>query len=214
VVSLAGLFVYPVKSCRGIGLAAAVLTDAGLEHDREWMIVTPDGRFVTQREEPRLALISTRLEPDALWLSAPNAEPLEVPFRRAGTSTEVIVWRDHCRAHDEGAAAARWLEDLLSRPLRLVRFDAAHRRQSDAAFTGQTPAFTRFADGYAMLAISQASLDDLNARLPTPLPMNRFRPNMVLEVAAVWEDGLGEFGVGDVSGSGRQAVHPVRHHDH
>ena len=197
-ITLAGLFVYPVKSCRGIGIDATVLTAAGLEHDREWMIVTPDGRFLTQREEPRLALISTRLEPDALWLSAPGARPLEVTFQRAGTPAEVVVWRDHCHARDEGDGAARWLAAYLGRPLRLVRFDETHRRQSDQAFTGHTPGFTRFADGYALLAISQASLDDLNSRLDTALPMNRFRPNLVLEgLGPHGEDGLGEFVVGD-----------------
>jgi len=198
VVTLAGLFVYPVKSCRGIGLDAATLTDAGLERDREWMIVTPDGRFLTQREEPRLACIATRLESDALWLCAPGAAPLEVPFRRVGTATEVVVWRDRCRAHDEGAAAARWLEEFLGRSLRLVRFDDTHRRRSDGAWTGDTPAFARFADGFAMLAISRASLDDLNARLNKPLPMNRFRPNLVLDgLLPYGEDGLAEFGAGD-----------------
>ena len=197
-ITVAGLFVYPVKSCRGIGLDAAVLTDAGLDHDREWMIVTPDGRFLTQREEPRLACIATRLDPDALWLCASGAAPLEVPFRRVGTATEVVVWRDRCRAHDEGAAAARWLEEFLGRSLRLVRFDDAHRRQSDGAWTGDIPAFARFADGYAMLAISQASLEDLNARLMIPLPMNRFRPNLLLDgLPPYGEDGLGEFAVGD-----------------
>ena len=197
-ITLTGLRVYPVKSCRGIGLDAAVLTEAGLEHDREWMIVTPDGRFLTQREEPRLALISTRLEPGALWLSVPGAVPLEVPLRRPGTPTEVVVWRDHCRACDEGDVAARWLDEFLGRPLRLVRFDENHRRQSDEAFTGETRAYTRFADGYAMLAVSRASLDDLNARLSAPLPMNRFRPNLVLEgLLPYGEDGLGEFGVGE-----------------
>ncbi|MGB5104424.1 MAG: MOSC domain-containing protein, partial [Steroidobacteraceae bacterium] len=93
-ISLAGLHVYPVKSCRGIALEEALLTETGLEHDREWMVVTPEGRFLTQRELPRLALIGTRLEQRSLWLSAPHAAPLEVPLDRAGPPAEVVVWRD------------------------------------------------------------------------------------------------------------------------
>ena len=197
-ITLAGLHVYPVKSCRGISVAEARLTEAGLERDREWMIVTPEGRFLTQRELPRLALIGTRLEPRALRLSAPGQEPLEVPFDEMGSPTEVVVWRDRCAARDSGDAAARWLGGFLGRTVRLVRFDATQRRRSDPAWTGDAPAYARFADGFAMLAISTASLDDLNSRLDAPLPMDRFRPNLVLEgLAPYGEDGLGEFCVGE-----------------
>jgi uncharacterized protein YcbX len=180
VITVAALHVYPVKSCRGIALEEARLTEAGLEHDREWMIVTPDGRFVTQRERPRLALIETRLTADALVLSAPGLEPLVVPFDHAGAPVEVTVWRDRCRAHDQGEDAARWLRAFAGHELRLVRFDPSHRRPSDGTWTGGLEAFARFSDGFALLAISSASLADLNARLATPLPMNRFRPNVVL----------------------------------
>lgn len=197
-ITLAGLHVYPVKSCRGIALDEALLTDTGLAHDREWMIVTPAGRFLTQRELPRLALVGTRLEPGALWLSAPHVAPLEVPLGNAGTPAEVIVWRDRCAARDAGDGAARWLGELLGRDVRLVRFDAAQRRQSDVAWTGDARAYAKFADGYAMLAISTASLDDLNARLVNPLPMNRFRPNLVLAgLAPYGEDTLGEMRIGE-----------------
>lgn len=196
-ITLAGLHVYPVKSCRGIALAEALVTETGLEHDREWMVVTPGGRFLTQRELPRLALIGTRLEHGALWLSAPDAAPLEVPLGHAGTPVEVVVWRDRCAARDAGEAAARWLGDVLGRDARLVRFDAAHRRRSDPAWTGDARAYAQFADGYALLAISTASLDDLNSRLAKPLPMDRFRPNLVLDGAPPYgEDTLGEFRVG------------------
>ena len=197
-ITLAGLHVYPVKSCRGIALEEARVTETGLEHDREWMVVAPEGRFLTQRELPRLALVGTRLEQRSLWLSAPHAAPLEVPLDHDGIPAEVVVWRDRCAARDAGDAAARWLGDLLDRQVRLVRFDAAHHRQSDPAWTGTTRAYAKFADGFAMLAISTASLADLNARLPQPLPMNRFRPNLVLDgLPPYGEDTLGEFRVGD-----------------
>lgn len=208
-IRLAALNVYPVKSCRGIALTSALVTAAGLEHDREWMIVTPEGRFLTQREEPRLALIAVAVDDGTLVLSTAGAGELRVPVdvgasvsraaRAPGRSVEVTVWRDRCRAIDEGAAAADWLSTLLGHPLRLVRLDPAHSRASDAAWTGGLEALTRFSDGFALLAISTASLADLNGRLASPLPMNRFRPNLVLEgLPPYGEDGLGDLVAGDL----------------
>jgi uncharacterized protein len=199
VITLAGLHVYPVKSCRGTALNEARLTAAGLEHDREWMVVTPEGRFVTQREQPHLARVATTLDDDALTLSTEGDGSLSVPLDARGTTVEVTVWRDRCRALDQGDAAARWLSDLLDRPVRLVRFDPAESRLSDAAWTAGIEAPTRFSDGFALLAISRASLDDLNARLPVPLPMDRFRPNLVLEgLPPYGEDGLADLLAGDI----------------
>jgi hypothetical protein len=199
VITLASLHVYPVKSCRGLAVPQARLTDAGLEHDREWMIVTPDGRFLTQREVPRLALVTTALESEALTLAAEGAGRLAVPLDVRGSEREVVVWGHGCRAFDQGEAAARWLGDFLGRAVRLVRFDPAHRRLSDTAWTGGLEAPNRFSDGFALLAISLASLADLNARLPAPLPMDRFRPNLVLDgLAPYGEDQLGDLVAGDV----------------
>jgi len=187
VIWLASLHVYPVKSCRGIALEEARLTEAGLEHDREWMIVTPEGRFVTQRELPRLALVEARLAADALVLSASGHGSVGVPFDHAGEPIEVTVWRDRCRAFDQGEAATKWLSAFVGRPLKLVRFDPSRPRASEAAWTGGLTALNRFSDGFALLAIARASLGDLNARLAVPLPMDRFRPNLVL-------DGLPRYG--------------------
>ena len=199
-ISIASLHVYPVKSCRGIERSAVAVTDAGLEHDREWMVVSPDGRFLTQREEPRLALIETQVDETRLRLSARGHSVLDVPLDLRGEPREVIVWRHHCVAHDQGEDSARWLSKLLDRPLRLVRFDPAHRRVSDRAFTGLTPGYSRFADAYALLIVSLASLADLNARLPAPLPMNRFRPNLVLDgIEPYGEDAIHELCAGPLT---------------
>ena len=178
---VASRHIYPIKSCRGIAVDEVLLTAAGLEHDREWMVVTPEGRFVTQREVPRLALIATALDGNALTLTADGNGSLTVPLDHRGGETQVTVWHDRCRAFDQGESAARWLSNLLGRAVRLVRFDPAQRRLSDKAWTGAIEAPNRFSDGFALLAISRASLADLNARLATPLPMDRFRPNLVLE---------------------------------
>ncbi len=214
VITLTALNVYPVKSCRGIALDSARVTAAGLEHDREWMIVTPEGRFLTQREEPRLACIAVALEDDALVLSAEGAGELRVAFdayandsggsvasqsRPDRQAVEVTVWRDHCRALDEGAEAAGWLTNLLGHPLRLVRFDPSKVRPSDPAWTGGLQALNQFSDGFALLAISTASLADLNERLAKPLPMNRFRPNLVLEgLPPYGEDGIADLAANEI----------------
>ncbi len=198
-ITVASLHVYPVKSCRGVERTAARLTEAGLEHDREWMIVTPQGRFVTQREQPRLALIAASLDDQALRLTAPGAPDIAVPFDFQGEPVQVTVWRDRCQAYDQGEVAARWLSDFLGRPLRLARFDPVHRRLSDAAWTRGVDAVSRFSDGFALLAISLASLADLNGRLSAPLPMNRFRPNIVLDgLPPYGEDALGDLIAGGV----------------
>jgi uncharacterized protein len=200
VITLSGLYVYPVKSCRGLALDRATMTATGLEHDREWMVVTPAGRFITQREAPRLALIETRLTETSLVLHAAGMEALELPFVRDDEpASQVTVWRDHCQAFDAGPAAALWLERFLGCPARIVRFDASQPRPVDAAWSGGLAAFSKFADAFPVLIISSASLADLNARLAKPLPMERFRPNLVLDGCAAYaEDSLGTIELGGV----------------
>jgi uncharacterized protein YcbX len=194
VITIASLFVYPVKSCRGIAVMQAQLTPRGLQYDREWMVVTPDGRFVTQREEPRLALVGTALHENHLELSAPGLPNLVVPLRRSasGAYVEVTVWRDHLQAFDEGHAAASWFGEHLRRDVRLVRFDDSHPRPTDPAWSQGLAGTSAFADGYPVLVLSRASLDDLNSRLPSPLPVDRFRPNVYLSGCAPYaEDTIG-----------------------
>jgi hypothetical protein len=180
-VRIAALYSYPVKSARGIEHAAATLTDAGLAEDRLWMIVTPERRFLTQRELPRLALLVPALSEAALVLHAPGVPELVLVRSAQGSPCRVSVWNDQCAAFDEGDAAAEWLARLLGRACRLVRFDAGEPRLSNRAWTGALIAENRFSDGFPLLALSAASLRDLNARLTVPLPVNRFRPNLLLE---------------------------------
>lgn len=190
---IAALNVYPIKSCRGIGLAEVraaargfvAATPAGSAGDREWMIVDRDGRFVTQREIPRLASIATKLADGALVLATEGRAPLAVSLaRNGGAAREVVVWKSVVSAHDAGDDAAEWLTSVVGSAVRLVRFDPAHRRLCNPVYAGESVAHTAFADGYPLLVIAEASLDDLNARLEakgaSALPMNRFRPNIVL----------------------------------
>ena len=190
---LTALNIYPVKSCRGITLEEALVGDTGLADDRHWMLVRPNGRFVTQRELPRLALIGTAVEPGGLTLTAPGMPPISVA-RTAGSSALVVtVWKFTGSGVDCGDEVAQWCSRFLDTQLRLVRFDPHTPRECSAEWTGSTRAITEFADGFPILVISQASLDELNSRLPKSLPMERFRPNLVIdEVAAFDEDRIHE----------------------
>lgn len=193
---IASLHLYPIKSCAGWTLDAATLGQAGLESagvgDREWMIVTPAGDFLTQREYPRMALIRSSIDTSegrkALVGAAPGMPALSVPledFALRNADRHVKVWNHACDAFDEGDAAAEWLSSFLGARARLVRFDPAHKRLSNRQRTGTVEAQNRFSDGYPLLTISIGSLEKLNERLLEAgrerIPMDRFRPNVVID---------------------------------
>jgi len=194
------LYVYPVKSCAGIAQASARLAATGFAHDREWMIVTPEGQFLTQREAPRMALITTRLAGDTLRLATPAGKAPPLALDHEGARCEVTVWRSRCPAFDAGDAPAAFLSDWLQRPVRLVRFDPAGERLSSREWTGEISAPNLFSDGYPLLVLSVASVADLNRRVGRDLPMNRFRPNVVITgVPAYTEDMGSELVAGEVA---------------
>jgi uncharacterized protein YcbX len=198
-VRVASLYVYPVKSCRGIAVDSFRMTDTGPEWDRRWMIVTPAGMFITQRSHPAMATIEVAIGDGVLRLSAPGRAPLEVALDHAGRSWPVVVWKCECLGIDAGDAAAAWLSEVLGEPLRLVRQDPARPRLANAQYAGKNPHPVSFADAYPILMISRASLEELNRRLPEPIPMARFRPNVVIEgVTAHAEDAMTRFRAGPV----------------
>ncbi len=194
--TISQLNVYPIKSCAGIALDEARLFAHGLEYDRHWMLVDTNGRFVTQRTMPRMALIETELAGGELVVRAPGQTPFHTPLDASALSEaerlDVTVWRSTLTALDTGAEAAQWFSTFLGAPLRLVRFDPSAQRIANRERTGDTIAPLRFADGYPLLVIGQASLDDLNARLAKKgvdaIPMNRFRPNLVLSGIDAYEE--------------------------
>src|SRR5260370_33130827 len=146
--SIASLYVYPCTSCGGIALESSPVGARGLAFDREWMIVDGDGRFVTQRDVPRLALVEPSLTTGALELKAPGSGRLVVPLERDGAARPVTVWRDSIPAVDQGDAAAAWLSSALQLPLRLVRVDLAVRRYCNVTYAGETGAHTSVAHAY------------------------------------------------------------------
>ena len=194
---LSGLYVYPIKSCGGIALESAELDATGLRHDRRWMLVDANGGFVSQRSAPRMALISVSVEDEHLTVSAPGMPDLEVPFEDEGAERiEVEVWGDAQRGVPAGDAADRWFTEFLNGDYRLVRQPDDDVRPVDSVYAADGDRAS-FADRFPFLLISEASLEDLNGRLESPLPMNRFRPNLVVRGCGPYaEDGWGEIRVG------------------
>lgn len=192
------LVLYPIKSCAGLSVPEATLALDGLSangvHDREWMVVTRDGLFLTQREFPRMATIAPRIDADGLVVEAPGMPSIRLALAHdaAAPTLEVLIWDDHVLAADCGDNAAAWFSDAVGAPCRLVRFRPDVVRPKISPWTGGLPAAARFSDGYPILLIGQSSLDDVNAKLTkagrAALPMNRFRPNLVVEGIDAFEE--------------------------
>lgn len=195
------LHCYPVKSCAGLSLTEARLEPRGIEHDREFMLVEAGGaRFMTQRDHPRMALIRPLVEESGIRLEAPDMPPLEVPIDFLGPPVVVAVWKDPCLAVDQGEHAAGWLSEFLGISCRLVRMADGFARGVNPAYRVTDGDQVGFADAFPFLLISQEALDDLNTRLPFPVRMNRFRPNIVIAGHGIpyLEDRMGRIRVGQV----------------
>jgi uncharacterized protein YcbX len=194
---LSGVYIYPIKSCGGISLASADLGTTGLVHDRRWMLVDEAGKFMSQRRHPRMALISPHLAPDRLVVRAPGMPDLEVPLGgEREERIDVEVWGDVQRGEPVGGYADRWFGRFLGSACRLVRKPEDDVRPVDSAYARGGDQ-TSFADGFPLLLISEASLEDLNGRLESPVLMNRFRPNLVVRGCGPYaEDGWEEVRAG------------------
>ena len=176
---LSALYCYPLKSAAAQACDAADVTPRGLRGDRRWMIVDPDGRFLTGREHGALVLLQARADGDALQLDAPGEPTLRALAQHAAPRRGVVVWKSTVDALPANAEADAWISRVLGRPAHLVYMDDAARRPVSVAH-GLPGDEVSFADGYPVLLISQAALDALNARLASPVTMQRFRPNLVV----------------------------------
>lgn len=211
------LTLYPIKSCAGIDLPAATVNATGLSHqqahDREWMVIDSAGQFLSQRSHAVMALIVPTLHADTLSLQAPGAAPLEIPTAPLdpllAAAVEVTIWDDTVTARDCGDLAAGWFSQIIGLPCRLVRFDPEARRLASKKWTNDIEAPTHFSDGFPMLLVSQGSLDDLNRKLQAQgratLPMNRFRPNIVIDGVEAFEEDF----VATIR-AGRACLQPVK----
>ena len=204
--TVSGLFVHPVKSCAGVALREARLMDTGLDLDRAWMVVDAEGRFVTQREQPRMALVRPHIQGLEVVLRAPGMLALHLGINEVEKPARVQVWGDALDAWDMGDVAGQWFSDFLGRPgLRLARFDPEVTRLASKQWTGEVEAPIEFADGFPLLVVGEASLAELNQRLAAAghaaVGIERFRPNIVLAgLQAHDEDRLHELRIATAEG--------------
>jgi uncharacterized protein YcbX len=202
---LSGIFIYPVKSLRGLAVDSAALDALGLVGDRRFMIVDDDGRFLTQRTLPRMALATTALEPTHLIVSASGYGTLRVPLVDAAASHRAVtVWKSEgLLADDCGPAASAWCTEFLGVKAHLVRVGAAFHRPVLKPGRARPDDLTGFADLFPFLLLSEASLHDLNARLVAvgepALPVDRFRTNLLVSGCPSYaEDTWGSFRIGAI----------------
>lgn len=177
---LSEIFIYPIKSLGGIAVNSAVVEEKGLQYDRRWMLVDAHNQFMTQRKFVRMALLKVSLEEDFLKVTGPGISVLSVPF--IPHTTEIIsvtVWDDICTAVVVSKEANKWFSEALQKECKLVFMPDESLRLVDERYA-KNKEIVSFADAYPYLLIGEASLADLNSRLPQPVPMNRFRPNLVI----------------------------------
>lgn len=202
--TITSLTIYPVKSLAGISLNSAKLENRGFKYDREWMVVTEGGQFLTQRELAPMALIQTAILDHTLRLTMPLGDSVEVPLSidKAQVDAKVMtvkVWNDTCQAIDQGDEAADLLSRNLEKKVRLVRMEPSFKRMVDQKYANSPDNIVSFADGFPVLVISDESLAELNRRLEYPLPMNRFRPNTTIGGSAPFaEDSWSEITIDNV----------------
>jgi len=200
--TLSQLLIYPVKSLGGVAVAEADVTPQGLRHDRRWLLVDANNQFLTQRQHPELALLAVAAAHNGWLLShrqRPELLPLYIPFEATPERTLfVTIWDDLVWAWRGDEVADAWLSWALDREIRLVYMSDMVRRDVEPERNPEGQ-LVSFADGYPFLLIGEAALADLNQRLPTPVPLNRFRPNLVFSGGPAYDDDAwAEFRVGDV----------------
>jgi hypothetical protein len=198
-IKLTGVIIYPIKGTRGISLEQWDVDQFGLRYDRRWMVVNLSGEFLSQRTHPRLALIVPFIDGEILRVTAPGMPPIDLSLHPKETvRSRVAVWRDSCGATWLGEAVGDWFSEFLGSPCSLVHMPERVVRPADPAYA---PPGTRvsFADAFPFLLTSEESLTDLNQRLPTALPMNRFRPNLVVAGGRPYEeDEWRDIQIGDI----------------
>lgn len=197
---VSSLHVYPVKSMGGIELAQGEVTSRGLRHDRRWMLIDDQGTFLSQRSLPQMARFRLAIEGRMLWVQAPDGARLPLPLEPDhGDLLRVTIWDDTCDALHVDPAADQWFSEHLGASCRLVYMPEASQRTVDPRYQ-RGGEIVSFADGYPFLMISEASLADLNHRLEKPVPMDRFRPNLVIRGGVPYvEDKLRQFRIGSVT---------------
>ncbi len=200
--TVTGLFYYPVKSCAGIAVDEAVVDKYGIRHDRELMLIEAEtGEQLTQRELSRMVFIKSQIEQGRLRLEAPGMSVLETAIIQTGQPVTARLWKEPYSAIDQGDKVARWFSEFLETDCRLVSKAPDYVRQVDQKRAVSEQDQVGFADGFPLLLLSEESLADLNGRMDEALPMNRFRPNIVISGSGVafGEDQMKRITIGEVT---------------
>lgn len=172
--------IYPVKSCAGLSFDSAQVVDTGFEHDRQWMVVDSAGKFITQRQYPKMSLIKTTLIDNGVRFEAPNLKTIDVPISFDGKKIETDVWGNPCVGVDQGDEVSKWLSSFIGLECHLIIMSPDFKRGVSEKYKTRGDEIVGFADGFPFLLISEESLNELNSKLNEKIPMNRFRPNIVV----------------------------------
>jgi len=201
-IKVSQLFIYPVKSLGGISINTAQLTDRGFQYDRRWMLVDEQNQFMTQRQFPEMALLQTGISEEGISISHKKNSSKEILIPFSGFINQNItvkIWNDYCDALPAEKFINEWFSDMLQFSCRLVYMPDDSLRKVNGRYAVQDNDVTSFSDGYPIMLIGQSSFDDLNTRLEIPLPINRFRPNIVITGSAAFEeDEMEEFLIGGI----------------
>lgn len=199
-IKIVSLFYYPIKSCRGSILDYALINNRGIKYDRAFMVTDTSGNFLTQRKYPRMALIYPQLDEVYLELSAQNIPDITIKHKNNGVRKEVKIWKDDCLAIDQGDDVALWLSDFLEIECRLVQIMDDYIRPVNSQYRINKNNQVSFADGFPFLLISEESLEDLNQRMEKQIPINRFRPNIVVNGCLAYaEDNWNQIRIGSIT---------------
>lgn len=198
-ITVTSLYTYPIKSCGGINMNSTTVSSLGLQLDRRYVLIDEKGNFLSQRRIPKMCQIEINWGVDCLILNAPGATSHVLSFQPSyGVERTVNIWGGTGRGFDQGDDVAAWFTSFLGTPCRLLDHNKHHPRMRHSSVLNEDVPL-RFADGYPVLVISEASLDDLNRRMAAPVPMNRFRPNVVVNGCEPYaEDAWGEISLGRV----------------
>lgn len=178
-VNITQLISYPIKSCAGIQHQKVSINALGLEFDRQWMVIDADGRFISQRKYPKMALIQPAIHGDRLHLQAPGMADISCAIKPSADTCEATVWKDTLTVDKTDTDINQWLSSYLDSSVQLVRYGTQSQRQVDLQPT-QTAQPVAFADAFPLLVTHQASLEQLNTQLSQAVGMERFRPNVVV----------------------------------
>lgn len=196
---LSEINIYPIKSLGGISLKNSIVENRGLKYDRRWLLIDKDNKFLTQREFPKMATVGVEVLQNGLRVSS-GEKDVEIPFEIKTEETKVVkVWSSRCRAKIYEKSINDWFSDVLETDCKLALMPPETARRVNYFYAVHKDDAVSFADAYPILIANEESLNDLNARLDAPVPMNRFRPNLVVSGAEAFaEDGWKRIVIGGV----------------